>query len=437
MNVRECINKCRQKTLVSIARLIELKQYNMAMYRYNMLNLYDKGYIDDPTVFDRKLILQNLLDLKVKGLANSEGFVELSYEWVGYLNSLSVNNSASEFLSLLQDALKYKKYSNELDVLYEEFYTSKYVKLPISMKGSKIFVPGIEASKGILSVFVKSDETLKTVELNRYFWEYGMELLEIPEEDWSENGLFCKWMSHEDEVKYLELIFEGKIIPNGKYGDVLKEWLLNHRWSKNEENVVAHGGLLGYIHSTSHYKVYNMYKRLVKELEESGENVLCVLGLNIYVVKKIVNYKIPISPFAVICRDGVDTLVTSHNALSGYCGEAYPSDYLQSEGVNFLGLPINIVDEDLDELILYDREQTDMKEETWFKANNVDFIYENMRMRNPYKKYINNLFYSLFDIYRKSQGGGVHSLSLESYSLKEIQQAKKKVIQAIIKQEGV
>lgn len=436
MKVNDYISKSNIKKSVSLQRLQELKQYYVAMHRYYMLKLYDEGYVDDPTVFSKTQIIKNFVDMGVTGIADSAGKVVLSYEWVDYLCRRKSNKEFSDFLCLLRNAVKYRDYSNDLDMLYEEFYSSKSIKLTFRLSGSKADLLRLKATKGSLQALVSSGKTLYTVSIKDYLWNLGMEQLGIPKEEWLKDGILCRDLKHEDEVRFIQLIFDGRMVSDGKYGDLLNGYLLNNKWSKDSDNIISQKGLLEYLHYSRYSDINNKWQEELDKLESEGKNVVCLLNNEIYVEKDIVNYKIPVSMFAVMCDNCEDTMVVATNCMSGYIGEAYTAEYLMEEGVSYVGLPIKLVDEDLDELSLYDREQTDIKVETWFKHNDVDFTFEELRVRNPFKKSTQELNYALYEIYKKAHSGELGSISLEKYSIKEINTAKRKVAQMIVKQEG-
>ena len=58
--IRDIVN-AQRKTKTKLKRLLELKKYYLSMYRCYMIRLYDLGYIADPTRYNQKEIIQNLL----------------------------------------------------------------------------------------------------------------------------------------------------------------------------------------------------------------------------------------------------------------------------------------------------------------------------------------------------------------------------------------
>ena len=47
-----------RKAKVKLKRLMEVKKYYLSLYRCYMMMLYDKGYIDDPTVLNKNKLLK-------------------------------------------------------------------------------------------------------------------------------------------------------------------------------------------------------------------------------------------------------------------------------------------------------------------------------------------------------------------------------------------
>lgn len=426
MKVIEFIKKSNRKKNLSSDRLLELKQYYMSMYRHYMMQMYDKGYISDPTVFDKKQILMNIVDLKVKGIYNISGVLQLNSKWVEYAYHKNDNEEVKDFLNVLYDVLKYREYSNDLDMFYEKFGLS--VNLQLTQEGARVSSKSsINISRGCLCSMIPSGKTLKVVNIRDSLWEQAMEILGIPEEDWYIDGLFDSDLSHEQEVNNINIILEGKIKCDGKYSSNLEDWLFKHKWSSDGMSINKQG-LVSYIYSSKSNKVFEALSEKLNSVEPN--KVLAFQGDEIYLIEDIVNYKIPISHFALI-SGYEDTLVCESNYLYGYIGEAYDTNYLEEEKIGYIGIPIKIVTEGNEEYLI-DREQVDIHTETWFSIENVDFYYEESDLKNPYKDE-NSLNYKMFEIFKNAQKGIIGSISLEEHSLKEIEKSKKQVSAKIIK----
>lgn len=427
MKVVDFVNKANEKKTVNPTRLCELKQYYVSMYRFYMLHLYDMGYISDPTLFNREEIIKNILDLEISGVYDVTGVIHLETSWVKYARLKNKREEASQFLDALYNVLKYKEYSHDLDIFYEEF--NKNVSLRLKMVGSKI-VPrsGVKLSRGSLQSLVSRDEKLYTISIKEVLWDKALEVLQIPEEDLLSDGLFDKDLSHEEEVDSALLLLEGVITPTGKYAKELEDWLFKHKWSAiNPSNLKQ--GLISYVYTNYMEDVFAALKGVLSSIDV--ENVVCVLEDKVFVRDKIKNYKIPVSYFSVACGYE-DIVLQDNNALNGYTGEAYIKEYLDEEGITYIGLPITILNKDNDKIQLYDREQVSIETNTWFKSENLSFYFEPVDFGNPYKDE-DLLTYQLFDIYLRAQEGEMGSIPLEKFSIAEIEKAKRKVTKMILK----
>lgn len=429
MNVSEAIKSVNQKRSSNINRMLEQKQYYMSMYRYYMTLLYDKGYISDPTVFNKEEILSNILDLEIKGMFDVQGVVQLSCEWVEYVSYVNKkNNEAKEFLYLLGKILKYKEYSHDIDLFYEEY--KKKVSLNLFLKGGRVCnKQGTPITRGSLQCLVNSEQCVKEISIKNAIWEISMKELGIPEKDWYSDGLFDKNLTHEEEVRCEGILLNGKVSSSGKYSDVLNDWLFKHKWSQSKISY-NNTGLIEYLYYAKSEKVIEaLNERLIVY---NAEDVVALYEDTIYIKKDITNYKIPCSQFVVLV-DGNDNLIQESTVLTGYTGEAYSADYLEEEGISYIGLPIKVLREDLESVYVYDREQVDTKSETWFKSMNMCLDFEYTDYINPFKQ--GTVHYLLFESYLNSLKGEMGSINLKEtdLSIKEIRNAEKRVVKAILK----
>lgn len=416
---------------MSSTRVLELKQYYLSMYRFNMLRLYEAGYIDDPTLFNRKQIIKNIVDLKITGLFDVTGKIHLSSDWLRYAKDRNHGEDQKDFLSNLIEVMKYREYNNDLDIFYEAF--NKTIHLQMYRVGINLQTrTTAPIHRGTLMTLVPSGKTIQEVNIREALWVEAMKVLEIPESDWFSDGLFDSNLSHEAEVQHINILLNGLVHLSGKYSKNLSDWLFAHKWSNSKINNEKKG-MIDYLYTSSSDGAFEALSDILEPLDESS--VIGFIGDTVYIERDMENYKIPISYFAV-CSCVEDILICSSNAIYGYTGEAYDRDYLDDEEIPYIGLPIKVVCDDLTEKYVYDREQVDTPVESWFKASEVDFEFEEgKRINNPFRDE-DSLQYELFEIYVRSQNGELCSIKADKYTYKEIEQAKKKVAKKLKEVQG-
>lgn len=410
------------KKNLSIPRVLELKQYYISMYRFNMVRLYEAGYINDPTIFNDRIMYKNILDLKIRGLYDVAGKVQLSSKWLYYALCKNKEPEQVSFLQMLFDAVKYREYSNDLDIFYESF--GKSISLQTYCVGTNILSrTKAPLNRGTFMMLVSSGKTIKEVTIHEEIWKEAMRELGIPESDWFEDGLFDLDLTHAQEVENLNILLEGKVNLNGKHSDTLLDWFFNHKWSSDTLMANERRDLLGHIYSSSSDEVYNALSTILEQEEDS--TIVGIIGDTVYVEKPIEYYNIPVSYFA-ICSCCDDTLLGEPNAIYGYTGEGYVKEYLDDEEISYVGVPVKVVCNDLNEVMVYDREQVDTPADSWFKVNDAGFIFEEKDILNPFKDE-DSLQYELFNIHVKAQEGKLGKIEASKCTVKEIEQAKKKV----------
>lgn len=425
VKILDYLDKCNTKYSVNMSRMLELKQYYLSMYRFYMVKLYEKGYISDPTIFSKKEVLQNILDLHISGVFDITGSARLEEDWLSYVKYVNKNNKeVSEFIDLLYLAVKYRDYSLELDLFSEEFI--KTISLKLTFVGSKI-VPRnkMKLSKGSLQCIIPQGKKLSTVNIKSQLWDIAMVVLGIPKEHWYLDGLFDKRLTHEQEVECINILLDGQTSVEGKYSEKLKDWLFNHKWLKGGMYKEKQG-LISYIYLNMTDEVFSALQEELGKLDP--EKVKAIIEDTIYFEDEVTEYKIPISYFTVATFE--EDLLLEGNEMFGYTGEAYSKEYLEEEGIPFVGLPIRVVLDDQSKVYLYDREQVETESETWFSYNEVDFEFEDLEIENTFKE--GTLPHELLDIYINAQKGELGTISAE-YTLKEIETAKMKVAKMLLR----
>ena len=108
----------KQKT--KLKRLMEVKRYFLSLYRCYCVMMYDKNYLRDPTRFNEKEIIKNMVDMGIDDTINHVGRVDLSSEHIlfAFLKNRD-NKEKSEFLELLYHMLRYREFSIKIDRVYE------------------------------------------------------------------------------------------------------------------------------------------------------------------------------------------------------------------------------------------------------------------------------------------------------------------------------
>ena len=421
MKVVDFIKKVNAKKPLNANKVLELKQYYLSMYRYNMVRLYDLGYIDDPTVFKETQIYKNIIDLKILGMYDLSGKIQLATEWVSYAYHKNRSTEQQEFLTILYYVLKYREYSNDLDRFYETY--NKGISLQLYYQGSRVVTrSGIVPSRGSLMCLVQKNETLSELTIKDSLWLIAMKELNIPENDWYSDGLFDAGLSHAEEVAFINILLNGEVSLSGKYANLLEEWLYNHKWSDSKMTNVRKG-LVDYIYVSYSDFVYKAMFDVVNSVPE--DTLVAIYEDTVYVKRPIQRYNVPVGYFAIEAGYE-DTLLSDTNAIFGYTGEGYLRDYLNEEGIPYIGIPVKVIHPDMSESYIYDREQVSIEADTWFSQSNVCFEFDEMYKENPFKEQ-DSLPHILFDIYVSAQKGNLGFIDTSKYSIKKIEQAKIKV----------
>ena len=422
MKLYEILKKLNKKSTIRFDRCVDLKQYYMAMYRNYMVVLYDRGYIDDPTVWEDAQFYKNIVDMEIKGLIDISGKVNLSEDFLSYAIDKSVTTEQQDFLTLVYNASRYRAYCNSLDTFYEEFKT-KGVSLKLQMDGAEVYSRSATSiNRGSLASICNKENKVRVYKLNEVIWNLAM--MELKIDNPTEDGLFDKDLSHEQEVNQIDLLLNGKVLLTGSKASVLEDWLFSHKWSGERHiNRLDGQGLVGYIFNKY---VSEVTEEVCKIITDIGvDSVLALEGLSIYVSEPIKELKIPMGYFSVVSgADEVDMLLDSPSNLLGYTGEAYTQDYLEEEGIAYVGLPIKLYKDGL-YFYAYDKEQTMVESTTWFKDNDVSFTYDSETITNPFKD-SSSLPYKLVKALELSRGK--FYIGRVSCSSKELNSALAKVI---------
>lgn len=411
----------KQKNPIRRERWIDLKQYYMSMYRHYMLIMYDKGYISDPTRGCTDELVGNILDFGVYDFKDRNGFSVLSSELADFARrKYNDDEEKKEFFDLLYNVLKYSEYCIELDKQFE--LNSSDCKVQVTVRGGGVLVTSlnsIEYNKGVLTLLVKDGYLLREKSINLEIFCKAVDELSIEPCD----GCLVKGLSVDDTVKCLRVILEGMVTLDGKYGRVLEKWL-----DKNYDNEEGMYYFLCKKHT----------EELISCIEESinscGEDFVALYMDKIYYKDKIQKYRIPCGMFSCITYgDEEDFIESAWSALYGYTGEAYTAERLDSQYDNYIGIPI-ILNINGREIEAYDYSQVInmVEQDSWFKVENMDFTFEEgFVINNPYE--LGTIERELVEAYEKGMNGCIHEISSEFGTLKEIKQARKKMLPKFVK----
>lgn len=376
-----------RKAKVKLKRLMEVKKYYLSLYRCYMMMLYDKGYIDDPTVLNKNKLLKLLVEMNVNDLYTYSGKIELNSDHCLYAMAKNRDNDEIfEMLSLFFKVFKYREYCKTIDNIFEEYSFRErdinLVKTLMVAKGARVVqrsgIPFNTAVGRCISEFMT--ET-KSIDINECIWCLALKTLGVPEEDWYKDGVFDAELSHKDEVENAKGILNGVyVVSGGKYLPLLKEWLFKHRWNYESKFKMELLGLYDYVFSS---EVSEISKYLDTKLEGLKDyDILAIQDAKIYYNVPRDTFDMPFGCFSIVC--GYDEVLSEEKEnIYGYTGEAYLEDYLLEEDIDFVGCPIEVQGK-----ICYDLEQTDIKYDTWFKSEEANFEF----VDNAVGKYSNEIY---------------------------------------------
>lgn len=414
------INK--SKTPMRMERWMDLKQYYLSMYSHYMLKLYDMGYIADPTRFNESEIIQSLVELGIYDFKDEYGIVLVTSQIAAFVRDRAKGKEEFDFLDILYQVLKYKEYCLELDKQYE--LNQNELRFSFALKEGIMITSlcTIDYNKGVFSALCKDGYCLEEVSINSEIFRYAMKTLDIPESEFTD-GVLIEGMSVEDTVSHLALILEGRVNLSGKYGKKLRLWL-----DSNTEN-----GKGLYYHTCRYFS--NELTEYINNLIESyGDTFAIMYKDKLYYTKLIENYRFPCSMFVCVSSLEEDDMVdTSWNTLYGYTGEAYTKEYLDSQYIDYVGIPIT-VNVGGTELQVYDSSQLVMavEKDSWFSFEGMSFYFdESYNFNNILPK--GSIEYELVNAYIEAQRGGIYELKASMYSLKDIKQLRKKVLPRLVK----
>lgn len=382
MKVYEFIKKLSGKIKVNPVKIMEIKKYYLSLYRANMVYLYDNSYISDPSTFNSKEILGNIVDMGITNIVDKTGTIRLESDFIEY--ALAKNKSSDEetknFLNLLYEAVKYKEISDNIDKFYEansfDIDIKKKINIGIVQANSRIYYKsGIKMDEGILRCIHSGFCEYRFVSINEYVYKSALNELGI--EDDSEESKFVSGLTRDEEVEFSNLILNGLVRLDGEYADRLVSWLKENKWSNLDKDKLFSSkreGLFNYILFIKSGEALDEQSRVLNELIDSGSNVVGMVSNGFFVEEKCEMFKFPVGVFAV---DGEkDTVLSAYNKLEGYTGEAFTLEYLRSNSINYVGSPIILYSEEGELDYYIDKEQTELVNSiSWFSDYGTDLNF--------------------------------------------------------------
>lgn len=372
MKIYELVKELNKKVSVKHSVVLDVKKYYLSMYRTSMLSLYDKGYISDPTVFDVREFYKNILDMNINHLSGVTGVIHLEEDYIGYaLARYKDDVEISGFLSLLLDAVKYRNVSMNIDKFYDEHAVSnnkKKISLNIVQSASRIFSKnGYKLDEGIFKCLYGITSGSSFISLKGEIYEKALQVLGL-DEVVSNNALFVKGLTRDEEIKYCNLILNGLVKLDGEYADKLTGWLSNNKWSTTNKFSSQKEGLYNWVTIIRSNDMIERQSGLLNTLISSGKTIIGADTVGYYILEDRDFISMPIGVFAVSSSDDEDTILPNTNILEGYTGEVYAVSYLTSNDISYVGCPIELFNSDGKKALFVDKEQTDMKDSiSWFK----------------------------------------------------------------------
>lgn len=388
MKIYEFIKSINKKTDISDITIMEVKKHYLSLYRAYMVWLYDEGFISDPTTFNRKELYKNIVDMGITHISDVSGKINLSEDHIGYAAARHRDDDdISKFLSKLLNIVKYRNISRNIDKFYVEGGfspdTSKKVSLNLTQSVSRIMVKGgYKVDDGILKCFNGINSAFEFISMNDMIYKVAIEELGI--EDNSQNSLFVKGLTREEEIKYAEIILNGLVTLDGVYADKLVEWLKGNKWSEDNKFSSKREGLYNWVVYVKSNDMQDRQSELLNKLLDEGKKVVCMKSNGFYILKDEKDTEFPVGMFVVNSDTPEGEVLPDINRLEGFTGEVYSLNYLLKNGLDYVGCPILLFADSKTKWYFVDKEQTEFKESiSWFKHvdaslsfSKVEFIPE-------------------------------------------------------------
>lgn len=367
----------QERVVIKSSSIAEIKRYYLGMYHSYLIDLYDKGYISDPTIYNIDEIKENIEDLGIDLLKGRQ----LTSRYISFVHDYyTVNHKDAkdeiEFLDLLEKMHKMKEISENLDCLWEDKSigtgSKKKVCLMLPSNQGVIKNPySWNIDEGVLKSAYGLGYTYRFISWGRPLLSFIKTTFKLPSLD------LIKSFNSNLLIKHLPLILNGDVELTGKDGRVLEAFM------EKETTLNCHC-LKDWLLANKGKDIDLIYKKC----KVKKENVKAMVEDGLY-VQEIADIELPISHFIFATYDfchnkteafrgivkglpessiEVETLLPKANLFLGYSGQVYSLEYLEHNKINYAGVPISLYKDDKTIEKYVDFEQTELaSKNTLFK----------------------------------------------------------------------
>lgn len=438
MQLSDITASANKKVVVKSERVREVKRYYLSLYRASLIEMYDKGFISDPTRYDEEELRRNIVDLDIRYLTGIDGRIKISSNLVQYALLRSKDDEdAYEFLEKLYQAVYYKEISDNIDKFYDEWGFSRGDKKKacqnLSRSGAVIASrSGYRIDEGILGCLGDFGKDYDFITIKDRIYNAALEELGLPLD--REDSLLVKGLSREEEILCSEIILNGLIPLDGAYAKYLYKWLEKTKWSDGSKIFSQKDGMYDWVIRYKNPEVVGFQKDLLEKLDQQGRKIVSLLSDGFWVVENTATIRVPIGMFCVCSSDSSDVFLSRRNELEGYSGEVVSLDYLLENDINFIGSPIDLYYDDSKKGLFVDIDQTELKYgESWFSNQGASLDFSgSMYESGKYRK--GSLEEDLYKALTDSENGELIGNLPTGFTKESFESAKKTVYKGVIKE---
>lgn len=438
MQLCDLVSILNKKVVVKSKRVRSVKKYYLSLYRASMIEMYDEGYISDPTRFNTSEIRRNLVDLDIKYLTDISGKVQITSEFIKYAMCRSKSDyEALRFLNSLYKAVYYKEISDNLDKFYDECGFAKgdkkKVSLNLSRSSAKItYRSGYIVDEGVLRCINSFGACFDFVSIREDIYKLALEELNLP--DTRKDSLFVMGLSRDEEIEFVRIIFDGLVPLDGIYSKYLYSWLEKTKWSDGNRVLSQKDGLYEWVLRYRCHDVMAIQRKVSDQLDNEEKFVVSMASDGFYILGKPRKLEYPSGMFSVAVSDSEDKFLSPRNILEGYSGEVVLEEYLIENEINYVGCPIDLYYEPNKKDLFVDIEQTEFKSnDSWFKDNEVSIGFsESFYKEGKFRK--DSLEDMLYRVAGNSESGSLIGYIPSGFSEEEFEVAKKNVYKGVLKE---
>lgn len=341
----------QERVVIKSSSITEIKRYYLGMYHSYLIDLYDKGYISDPTIYNIDEIKENIEDLGIDLLKGRQ----LTSRYISFVHDYyTVNHKDAkdeiEFLDLLEKMHKMKEISDNLDCLWEDksIGTESKKKVCLMLPSNQGVIENPYAwniDEGVLKSAYGLRYTYRFISWGRPLLSFIKTTFKLPSLD------LIKSFNSNLLIKHLPLILNGDVELTGKDGRVLEAFM------EKETTLNCHC-LKDWLLANKGKDIDLIYKKC----KVKKENVKAMVEDGLY-VQEIADIELPISHFIFATYDfchnkteafrgivkglpessiEVETLLPKANLFLGYSGQVYSLEYLEHNKINYAGVPISL-----------------------------------------------------------------------------------------------